>query len=111
MDPKTIFLFGCVPARLLLAFLAARDVGRPWLQWIILFTGLTFAYLFLSKSRLTAREAGGPTWWAPWRWVHAALYIAAGVMLLRKRSLDAGRLLFIDLLFGVVLHVHRYYVS
>jgi hypothetical protein len=111
MDPKTLFLIGCIPTRLLLAFLAARDAARPWLQWTLLATGLTFAYLFVSNSRLTAREAGGPTWWAPWRWVHATLYIAAGLLLVLERPVVAGQVLFVDVLIGLLLHVHRYYVS
>ena len=82
---------------------------RPLLAYILLAIGAGFSYLYLSNTRLVAREAGGVTWWAPWRWVHAVLYLAAGFFLLLDRPYLAGRVLVSDALLGLLLHVVRYY--
>lgn len=109
MEPKTLFLVGCIPARLALAWAASRNVMRPVFAYILLAIGAGFSYLYLSNTRIVAREAGGVTWWAPWRWVHAVLYLAAGLFLLLDRPYLAGRVLLNDALLGLLLHVVRYY--
>ncbi len=109
MEPKTLFLLACIPTRLGVAWLASRDAFRPVLQYALFAVGLSFAWLYFSNSRLTAREAGGVTWWASWRWVHAAMYLAAALLLMLERPWLAGRVLVADALLGLLLHVTRYY--
>lgn len=79
------FVFGCLTSRLALAGLPLV-LPKKWLPLYgipILAMGIGFLYLFFSEGRLKAPEGGGETWWASFRLVHGALYLAAAVFLLR----------------------------
>lgn len=79
------FVFGCLTSRLALAGLPLV-LPKKWLPLYgipILAMGIGFLYLFFSEGRLKAPEGGGKTWWASFRLVHGALYLAAAVFLLR----------------------------
>lgn len=65
--------------------------------------GLGFLYLWLTNGRLNAQEAGGKTWWADLRLVHAALYLAAAVYLFKEMR-TASIPLMIDVIAGILFY-------
>lgn len=102
MNSRLLFLFGCIPVRLLLALLAYK-IDEKYLQYLsILFIGigLSFFYLYVSNTRLDAPEAGGNTWWKNIRPIHGAFYLTAGIYALKKSRISA-LLILIDALFGL----------
>jgi hypothetical protein len=104
---KPLFILGCIPARLGLAYAASKNLFSPWLQTAFLVIGLGFLSLYASNSRLNAPEGGGVTWWAPYRIVHGLLYLAAAALLYLKKPADAGRVVFIDTLLGLLIALYR----
>ena len=69
------FLIGCIPIRIIIA-LIAMYINKEYLPYyglVLLGPALGFLYLYFTKSRLNAPEAGGITWWANLRIVHGLL--------------------------------------
>ena len=104
---KPLFILGCIPTRLGLAYAASKNLFSPWLQTMFFLIGLGFLSLYATNSRLNAPEGGGVTWWAPYRVVHGLLYLAAAAMLYLNKPADAGRIVFIDTLLGLLIALYR----
>lgn len=104
---KPLFILGCIPTRLGLAYAASRNLFSPWLQVAFLVIGFGFITLYVSNSRLSAPEGGGVTWWAPYRIVHGLMYLAASALLYLNKPADAGRVVFIDTLLGLLIALYR----
>ena len=105
MNPFIAFLFLCIPARILIA-LASRYVPEKYLVFygiFLLLIGLSFIYLFVTNLRMNAREAGGKTWWAPFRIIIGFLYIAAAVYAFQGRRNLIWVPLAIDIVFGIII--------
>jgi len=78
---SALFLGACIPVRLGLVYLT-QTVSLPhlfWLGWIFIAIALAFLILFFGNLRLNAAEAGGTTWWAPYRLLFGMLYLTAGL--------------------------------
>lgn len=110
MNSKLLFLFGCIPVRLLIAALTYKidEKYLPYLAVVFLAIGISFIYLYLSNSRLKAPEAGGETWWKNLRPIHGMLYITAGIYALKK-SRTAAILLVVDVIFGLAAFIQHNY--
>ena len=70
------FLFACLGARLLLAFIA-KQLNRTWLRimgFLALVPAFGFMQLFLSGTRNHIGAFGEKIWWNRLRPVHALLY-------------------------------------
>lgn len=104
---KPLFILGCIPARLGLAYAASKNLFSPWLQTMFIVIGLGFLSLYATNSRLNAPEGGGVTWWAQYRVVHGLLYLAAAALLHLGKPADAGRVVFIDTLLGLLIALYR----
>ena len=104
---KPLFILGCIPARLALAYAASKNLFSPWLQTTFLVIGFGFLSLYATNSRLNAPEGGGVTWWAPYRAVHGILYLAAAAMLFLNKPADAGRIVLVDTLLGLLIALHK----
>lgn len=106
LDKRVVlFLVGCIGTRLLMAYIPQTLPKNylPFMGIAIAIMGLGFLYLWLTNSRLNAQEAGGKTWWADLRLVHAALYIASATYLFKgKRS--ASIPLMIDVIAGILFY-------
>jgi len=65
--------------------------------------GLSFILIYFTNSRLNAPEAGGKTWWAQYRLIIGALYIAAAIYAFQgKRNLVVLPLA-MDIIFGLTI--------
>ena len=99
-----LFLFLCIPLRLVLAYLP-RVLPKPYLSYfgfIVCVMAIGTLYLGWTNSRLRAVEAGGRTWWAPFRLVHGVLLLCAALYLSREDR-NASVPLLLDVLLGIVL--------
>jgi hypothetical protein len=112
MNSKLLFLGGCIPARLALVYLAysLKKDYLPYLAIPLLLIGASFIYLYLSNSRLRAREAGGYTWWKDIRPVHGCLYLLAGIYALTKTNYS-WIVLLIDVIFGLSSFLYHHYLN
>lgn len=108
MNSILLFLFACIPARLLLAWYSTKVPNLTIFGLLLLLMALSFLYLYFTNSRLQAPEAGGATWWANYRLIIGLLYLAAAVYALQgKRDLVKYPLL-IDVLFGLYIFYKRH---
>lgn len=111
-----LFWMGCVPARLLMIYIAycldrgcVDDKYRIPFILFALFIGLPFFYRYFSGTRQTGLETfGAPIWWNHLRPVHGTLYCAYA-WLAYKRVKCAYIVLVIDLIVGVLAELHHMY--
>lgn len=113
MNSKLLFIFGCIPVRLLLAYLPQIIPMNylPLLGLLISFMAIGMLFLFFTNSRLNAMEAGGKTWWKNYRLLHGMLLLTAAFYLFRKQRI-ASIPLFLDVAIGTILFLdYRKYLK
>ncbi len=99
-----LFLFLCIPLRLLLAYLP-QVLPKPYFfifAIIVALMGFGFLYLAFGNTRLQAPEGGGQTWWASYRFIHGMLLMTAVIYLIKKDR-KASIPLLIDVILGILL--------
>jgi len=103
-----MFLFACLPLRSAMAYAAWRLPPAQLRIYALplLAVGGAFAYLYFAGARMDAPEGGGVTWWAPYRLLHAALYLAAAAYAAQGSALAALPLT-IDVVTGLALWLTR----
>ena len=103
------FIFGCVPIRLFLVYIAYQYFHVVLLMRLasvlFVFVSIAFFYLYFSNGRLTGPEVCNKIiWWNGLRPVHGLLYLSFSVMALLYVRYAYIPLL-IDSLFGILFHV------
>ena len=107
MDSKTLFLLFCIPARLFLVWVSQK-IPVQYLKFFgafLLAMALGFLYLYFTKGRLSAFEAGGKTWWADFRLIFGALYLIAAIYCFQGKQEMVWIPLAIDVVFGTTLFI------
>ena len=98
------FLFACIPARLLIAWIAKKVPNKylPYLGLLALLPATGFLYIYLSGMRKTGGETfGQKIWWNNLRPIHSALYFIFAYLAINKNK-NAYIPLLIDVIFGFV---------
>jgi len=106
-DKKLLFLFGCIPARMLLAYFTTV-VPLEYLKYyglILLAISIGFFWLYFTNTRLDAPEAGGTTWWSSFRPIFGALYLIAAIYCFQGKQNLAWIPLAIEIIFGLILFI------
>jgi hypothetical protein len=103
------FLYGCMPARLLIAFIAFL-LNKPLLRimgYLAFIPVIGFLYLFFTGTRNKTGAFGEKIWWISLRPVHALLYFLFAYNAI-KGNRGAYVYLLADALLGLVgfLYVH-----
>ena len=102
------FVFGCIPTRLLIAYLAG-NLSPEYLKYfsfILFVMAIGFIRLYFQNSRLDAFEAGGKTWWAKYRIVHGILYLIAAIYAFNGDN-GGYPFLIMDVIFGLILFIQK----
>jgi len=110
---QLLFLIGCIPARLFLAFLPLYlpDFLLKVYGGVLLMIGLGFLYLFVTGKRKTGLETEGkPIWWRPFRILHGLMYCLAAFFVLDRQRRAAFQTLLIDTCLGLALFLYHYYL-
>ena len=105
MDPVVAFLLFCIPARILIAA-GSQYVPDEYLKdyaLLLLLIGLSFLYLFFNNLRLNSPEAGGKTWWAPYRLLIGSFYITAAIYAFQGKRNLIWIPLVMDIIFGIII--------
>jgi len=88
-----LFLFACIPVRILIAYLAKTGSLRT-LQILGVFAvavSIGFMYVYFTGSRQTGPEVfGGKIWWNDFRPVHAFLYAYFAFMVFVTKQYDTA---------------------
>jgi hypothetical protein len=110
MNSVALFLFLCIPARLLIAWGAANVPDRYAMMYALglLAIAIGFLYLFFTKGRQMAPEAGGVTWWANYRLIIGLLYLAAAIYLFQGKQDLAWIPLVMDVALGLTIFVKKH---
>lgn len=101
---KKLFIL-CILARLILAYIPSI-LDKTWLTiygYLLLAISLGFIYLYFSKKRLNAPEAGGVTWWSNYRLLIGLLYFASAMYCLQGNAQLASVPILIDVVLGIIL--------
>jgi len=104
-----LFFVACVPARLLLVYIAKNINVKylPIMGYIAILGGIGFAYQYMRKA---GGAFGQKSWWNYMRPVHSVFYIAFGMLAVLKNKQAYGVLL-IDLLVGTLVFLKKYYTK
>ena len=100
MNNILLFLFGCIPLRLLFVYISTK-IPSDKLKFFsipLILISLSFLYLYFTNGRLNAPEAKGITWWSKLRLMHGLLYLAAVIY-----ALKGNKLVWLPLLIDVIL--------
>ena len=105
MNNIIAFLLLCIPARIIIALLSQFVPSKYMSLYglFLLLIGLSFIYLFFTNLRLNAPEAGGKTWWAPFRLIIGALYISAAIYAFQGKRELVWIPLAMDIVFGLII--------
>jgi len=110
--PPAAFVLGCVPVRLLLAFLVATgvpDLVRAPAVVATAAVGIGFLTIHAMGWRKSGPETSGrPIWWDHFRPVHGALHLVVAVLVALGLDRAAAAVLFGDVLVGVAASVQFY---
>jgi hypothetical protein len=111
MNSIALFLLLCIPARLLIAWGSAKVPSRYVMLYALALLAISigFLYLYFTKGRQMAPEAGGATWWANYRLIIGLLYLASAIYLFQGRQDLAWIPLLIDVIFGLIIFVNKHY--
>jgi hypothetical protein len=108
-----LFLFGCVPSRLALVYLAKNISidSLPILGYLTTIIGIGFTYLFLTGSRQTGVEVfGDKIWWNNLRPIHAIFYFLFSYNAINK--IRSGWIyLLVDVLLGLFSFLIFHYIN
>ena len=108
-----LFLFGCIPTRLALVYLA-KNISinyLPILGYITLIIAISFAYLFLSGTRQTGVEVfGDKIWWNNLRPIHATFYLIFSYYAINKMR-KGWIYLLVDVIFGLFSFLIFHYIN
>ena len=108
-----LFLFGCIPTRLALVYLA-KNISidyLPILGYITLIMGISFAYLFLSGTRQTGAEVfGDKIWWNNLRPIHSLFYLIFSYYAINKMREGWVYLLY-DVIIGLISFLIFHYIN
>lgn len=106
-----LFLLGCIPARLLLTYLAKIQITI--ISYITLIISLGFWYIYLTGSRPTGAEVFGERiWWNPLRPISGTLYLLYSFLVISKlNTKNAWILLLIDTILGLVAFLNHHFLK
>jgi hypothetical protein len=100
-----LFLFGCIPLRLLLVYIA-KNASINILQimgYLALIPAFGFIYIYYSGSRPTGAEVfGDKIWWNYLRPIHALFYIMFALSAIYYKERTAYIWLLFDVILGLV---------
>lgn len=86
MNSKLLFLFGCIPVRILLILLVRFIPPKylPYISWIFLI--ISIGFLFSYNRRMKGVETNQkPIWWNNIRPIHSCLYLLTFIYTLYKK--------------------------
>jgi hypothetical protein len=110
MNSIALFLLFCIPLRIFLAWISTKIP----VQYLGLFAALLlsmslgFLYLYFTKGRQLAPEAGGATWWADYRLLIGLLYLSAAIYAFQGRKDLIWVPLTMDVIFGLIIFAKRH---
>jgi len=110
MNSVALFLFACIPVRLFLVWISTK-IPVKYLgifAALLLAMSLSFLYLYFTKGRQMAPEAGGVTWWANYRLIIGLLYLAAAIYAFQGRQDLIWIPLLMDVLFGITIFAKKH---
>lgn len=111
---KTLFLLGCIPTRILLAYIAFKFSHNPYIKYILslitFMIGVGFIYIYKTGSRKTGIETEGkPIWWNNMRPIHGTIYLLFSILTLSNVRFS-WILLVLDVILGLGAFTMHYYL-
>jgi hypothetical protein len=108
-----LFLFGCIPTRLAIMYLA-KVISPQYLSilgYLALIPAFGFYYLYFSGARKTGAEVfGDKIWWNNLRPIHGILYTLFAYNAIIRNTF-AWIYLLVDVLFGLISFLIFHYIN
>lgn len=109
--PWYLFLIGCIGVRLLMVYIAKKYTKDYSIMLAAAGAaiGMGFLFLFITKTREDKGAFNNKIWWGNLRPVHSILYLSFAFLVVKKNE-NAYVPLLIDVIIGLVMYLHRYYL-
>jgi len=103
---KLLFMFGCVPIRVFLIYIA-KKASRDQLRLLSIPALLiSISFMYQQKKGKKFGFFGGPVWWH--RNIHAVIWFIFAILAYKKTQ-TAYIALIVDLIIGIISFIHNYY--
>lgn len=111
---KQLFLLGCIPTRILIAYLAFYFSENKSISNVFSIAALCisigFFYIYFTGSRKKGLETEGrPIWWNNLRPVHGTMYLLFTILTLSGVR-NAWVVLALDIIIGLIAFIKHYYI-
>ena len=107
----SLFLLGCIPLRLLFAYLAYISYNTKYMNVIgvlCLLISIGFISIYIFGLRKTGQETfGKPIWWNNLRPVHGSLYALAAYCAFYSKE-NVWKILLLDAIIGLVAFLRHH---
>jgi len=106
VNRKRLFMFGCVPIRVFLIYIA-KKASRDQLRLLSIPALLiSISFIYQQKKKKKNGFFGGLVWWH--RNIHALIWFIFAILAFRKIQ-SAYIVLIFDLIIGIISFIHNYY--
>jgi hypothetical protein len=106
VNRKLLFMFGCVPIRLFLIYIAKKaSMTQLRLLSIPAFL-ISIGFIYQQKKGKKIGYFEGPVWWH--RGIHGLLWMIFAILAFRKIQ-TAYIVLIVDLIIGMISFIHNHY--
>jgi hypothetical protein len=105
---KLLFLFGCLPIRILYIYLAKKATLNLLYYLGIIAIAIGISFFYHSKFGNKTGFFGGKAWWHPVRNMHGLLWVLFGVLAIMKKK-RAYIVLIIDVIVGIITFINNYF--
>ena len=111
-----LFIFGCIPARLVLVYLAKSNKYARIVAYFSVLVSIGFMYIYITDKRKTGIEVMGDTiWWNHLRPIHSVLFglfalFTLSSLLVKKYTQYNWLLLLGDTLLGICMFLYYHFL-
>ena len=106
-----LFLFICIPLRLLFVYLAKTQLKySQQLGYIAAAIGLAMLFIYFTGIRKTGKETfGKEIWWNNYRPFHATMFLLFAYFAIKLKNTEALKFLLIDVVAGLIFFIKYHF--
>jgi hypothetical protein len=110
MNNKQTFIWGCIPARLLLVYIIYKTpiVYRKYISFVTLLISFGFFNKYIHSNKSDKGFFGNKVWWNKYRLFHSFMFLLFSILSFNNYS-ESWIVLLLDVLFGIVFYIIHYY--
>jgi hypothetical protein len=106
---RLMFLGLCIPLRILSVYLSKQNKYTTLIGIAYIIGGFGIGYRYFTNSRLTGAEVfNKKIWWHQHRIVFSIIWLTFSALALTKKHEVAWKVLSLDVIYGLIIFIHRH---